>query len=461
MRASISGLATTPVDVEKLIDNAPASRGQIGVFALCALIAMADGFDLQIAGSLAPVLSDVLQLRPSAFGPVFAAGFGGILTGSLLLGEVADRTGRKMMVVASLAIAGAFTLALPVLAGAGGLSLNSLIACRFLAGIGIGGVMPNVLALTAEYAPRRSRAFILNTMYCGVPLGSVTVGLTAAVVAPVSGWQAVFYLGGGATLLLAVLSALALPESVRFLVVQGAAHARVEELLRRVLGAASLGSSGQGGFILTEAPRGRPSLRQILGEGRAVPTLLLWLALFLNLLMIVFVLSWLPIVMRSAGLAMQVGVLLAALFSLGGMAGSVLVGRAIDRFGSVPVLVASYLVAAAAVACCGFAGNPPWTLYFVTIVAGAAVIGAQAGLTAMAADLYPTAMRTTGLGWALGVGRIGSIAGPALGGVALSYGWSTAGIFAAAALPAVAAAGVIAALGITAPALAGRRRERV
>lgn len=460
MSAAVAGVrAGAPVDVARLIDDAPVSRGQVGVFMLCALIAMADGFDLQIAGSLAPVLSDVLHVSASAFGPVFAAGFSGILAGSLVFGGIADRTGRKAMIVASLAVAGLFTLLVPVLAAAGGLGLPSLAACRFLAGLGVGGVMPNVLALTAEYAPRRSRALIVNTMYCGVPLGSVTVGLATAALAPVAGWQVVFGIGGGVTLALAAAGAFALPESVRFLVVCGAPQARVDALLRRMLSGAgaAIDQGGGAGFALAEAPGRRASLRQLLADGRAVPTVLLWAALFLNLLMIVFVLSWLPIVMRGAGLAMQVGVLLAALFSLGGMAGSVLVGRAIDRLGPIPVLIAAYLVAAAAVACYGFAGDPPWTLYAVTLVAGAAVIGAQAGITAMAASLYPTAMRSTGLGWALGIGRLGSIVGPALGGVALSHGWSAAGIFLAAAAPAVAAAAVVAALAITSPALAGRQ----
>lgn len=447
-----------PVDIARLIDDARLSRGQLSAFTLCGLIAMADGFDLQITGSLAPILSDVLRVPPSAFGPVFAAGFGGILVGSLVIGEIADRTGRKSMTVLSLVVAGLFTLLVPILAAYGALGLTSLIVCRFLAGLGVGGVMPNVLALTAEYAPRRSRALIVNTMYCGVPLGSLTVGLVTAMLAPAAGWQIVFYIGGAATLALAAAAAYALPESARFLVVQGASQARVGALLRLMLTGvgASLDRGASAGYTLAEPSGSRPSLRQLLADGRAVPTLLLWLALFLNLLMIVFVLSWLPIVMRRAGLAMQVGILLAALFSLGGMAGSVMVGRAIDRFGSARVLIAAYLVAAVAVAGYGVTGDPPWTLYVITLVAGAAVIGAQAGITAMAAGLYPTAMRSTGLGWALGVGRLGSIVGPALGGIALSYGWSASGIFLAAAAPAVVAAAVIAVLAVTSPAVVAR-----
>jgi len=175
------------IDLAELIDRAPVSSGQRGVFVLCGLVAMIDGFDLQIAGSLAPMLSDVLRLPVSAFGAVFAAGFFGILVGSLVMGEVADRVGRKAMVLLALAVAGLLTLAVPVLDNAGWLDLRTLTACRFLAGIGVGGAMPNVLALTAEYAPRRSRALIVNTMYCGVPLGSVSVGLATALLAPAFG----------------------------------------------------------------------------------------------------------------------------------------------------------------------------------------------------------------------------------------------------------------------------------
>lgn len=445
-----------PVDIARIIDESPLSRGQLGTFILCGLIAMVDGFDLQIAGSLAPTLSDVLRVPVVKFGLVFAAGFFGIMVGSLALGQIADHTGHKAMVVTALMIAGIFTAVVPVLAAAGWLRLDTLVISRFLAGLGVGGVMPNVLALTAEYAPQRSRALIVNTMYCGVPLGSVMVGLVTAILAPVMGWQVTFEVGAVATLALAFLSALALPESARFLVVRGAPMARVSGLLRRMLpsATASLDAGAMAGFTLAEARVGRPLLRQLTGGGRALPTLLLWSVLFLNLLMIVLVLSWLPAVMRQAGLQIRVGVLLAALFSLGGIAGSMLVGRTIDRLGTPRVLIAVYLAAALAVARYGLACESVWTLYAVTLAAGATVIGAQSGITAMVASFYLTAMRSTGLGSALGIGRIGSIVGPALGSVMLSYNWSVMGIFLAAAVPAVVAALVISALPAFSPQLA-------
>ena len=441
-----------PTDIVGLIDHAPISSRQLGVYVLCGLTAMADGFDLQITGSLAPLLSDVLHIQPGAFGLIFATGFLGILVGSLVLGQISDRAGRRWMVIISLLIAGSFTALVPPLAAAGALGFKSLAACRFVAGLGVGGVLPNVLALTTEYAPHRSRAFIVNTMYCGVPLGSVAVGLATAALAARYGWQVIFWIGGGGTLLLAMLCIISLPESVRYLITRGARQDRVHALVRRMI--ASPDTHEDYRFLIGDGPAvPRARLGALFAEGRGIATILLWTAMFLNLLLIVFVLSWLPLTMRQAGLPMQVGVLLAALFSLGGMAGSVIVGWLIDRFGSVPVLTGSYLAAAAAIAGYGVAAASGAALYAITLLAGAFVIGAQSGVIAMVASFYPTAIRSTGLGWALGVGRIGSIVGPALGGVMLSASWSIQGIFLAASTPAVAAAGTILAIHLLRPGL--------
>lgn len=262
----------------------------------------------------------------------------------------------------------------------------------------------------------------------------------------------VFIAGGVAPLVLLACCAALLPESARYLIARGADQARIKSLVGRLLPSAAPASLAT--FILCEPPVARPSLRRLLSQGRAVPTVLLWLTMFLNLLIIVFVLSWLPAVMRGAGLQMQAGVLLAAMFSLGGMGGSVVVGRLIDRFGATPVLLVCYAAAAVAVAGYGLAGASVATLYAVTLAAGATVISAQSGITAFAAGFYPTAMRSTGIGWALGVGRLGSIIGPALGAVMLSNHWSVVEIFSAAAVPALAAAGTVFLISWLTPSLA-------
>jgi AAHS family 4-hydroxybenzoate transporter-like MFS transporter len=434
-------VATAPrqVDIAALIDDSPVGPWQMGVFVLCALISMLDGFDLQIAGSLAPLLADALGLPPSAFGPIFAAGFFGIMVGSLVMGEVADRVGRKRVIIASMLLFGLFTLAVPALHATGSLSFASLLACRFIGGLGIGGVMPNVLALTSEYAPRRSRALIINTMYCGVPLGSVLVGVTTAALATRAGWPVVFAIGGVLPIVLGFVAVALLPESARYLAASGAPSRRIAALLHRMRPDAPDPDDDTTVYVIGEARR-RPSLRALIADGRAAPTLLLWLAMFCNLLVVVFVLSWLPAVMRQAGLGMPVAVLLAALFSFGGIAGSVVIGRLIDRLGSAPVLAATYALAAVAVSAYGLVGQSVPSLYAVTLLAGACAIGAQSGINAFAATLYPTAMRATGLGWALGIGRLGSIVGPALGGLMLARHWTVTEIFLAAAGPAALAA---------------------
>jgi AAHS family 4-hydroxybenzoate transporter-like MFS transporter len=426
-------IPTNGITVSEVIDHQPLSRFQIWTTILCGLVAVLDGFDTQSIGFLAPAIAETLGVPLKSFGPVFVAGLLGLMCGALALGPVADRWGRKWTIVFSTALFGVFSLLT-----AHATSFNELLLFRFLTGIGLGGAMPNVVALTAEYAPKRLRTVFVSMLFTGMPLGAVLGGLVAAAMLPAWGWQAVFYVGGILPLAATLVLAVKLPESVPFLIARGTDPRRIAAIMARV----APGFAGGPGvrFIPgTAAPKGMP-VRHLFTEGRALGTILLWVPYFMNLLIIYFVISWLPAVLRQAEMPISTGVTAITLFSLGGIAGSLLQGRAMDAFGAHTVLFGEFCLTVLLVGSLALLPASHLLLMAVALVLGIAVQGAQAGLNALVAEFYPTAIRSTGVGWALGIGRVGSIVGPVLGGVMLSFEWGLQQIFLAGTIPALCAA---------------------
>lgn len=372
--------------------------------AICFLVAMLDGFDAQALAYAAPLLMTDWGISAGSFAPAFAAGLAGLALGAVLFGTAADRFGRRPAIVAALLLCGLGSLAT---AWAG--SFAALVSLRFVTGLGIGGSLPNVIALTAEAMPERRRALAIGAMICGFPLGGFLGGVVAAQLTPAHGWQAVFVLGGAAPLLLAAVAWRRLPESVRFLGTLSGSR------LRHIAAA------------------------RLFHDGRAMATGLLWLGFFSNLLAIFLLTSWLPVLLRDAGVQLERSMLTASLYSLGGIPGSILVTRLMDAAGSIRVLGVTLLAGAAVTVFMGFAvGDQSW-LPAAMLLAGACTNGAQAGLNALAADLYPTELRATGIGWALGVGRIGAILGPLAGGWLIAAGLAPGYLLAMAAAPVLVA----------------------
>jgi MFS transporter, AAHS family, 4-hydroxybenzoate transporter len=291
-------------------------------------------------------------------------------------------------------------------------TVASLTAFRVATGFGMGGAMPNAIALTSEFMPARSRTAIVMTMFCGFSFGSACAGWVAAAVIGRFGWQSVFVIGGVTPLLLAAFLIGFLPESTRFLA------------LKRGAAAAAAGSS---------------SVRLLLEDGRAGVTLLLWTMFFMNLLNLWFLNNWLPLIMTDAGIRIEAASVITSLFQIGGLLGSLALAGLFGRRLSFRLLAAVFLAATIFILLIGEAGASIPLLVIAVFASGVAVIGGQTASNALAADLYPTAIRSTGVGWALGVGRVGSILGPILGGVLLSYGGGAKRTFWAAAVPALIA----------------------
>jgi MFS transporter, AAHS family, 4-hydroxybenzoate transporter len=420
------------VDVAEFIDRQPVGSFQFKLLLTCAAVLFLDGFDTQAIGYVAPVLAREWGLTKAALGPVFSAGLFGLMIGALFFGPLADRIGRKKIIICS-------TLAF----GIGALitafvhDVESLLAIRFLTGLGLGGAMPNAIAMTSEYNPRRRRATMVMIMFCGFSVGAALGGLLAAALIPQFGWRSVFVVGGVAPLLLVPILALRLPESVRFLALTGRADAGVAELLARINPRAAIPAATR--FVVNEPHLPGIPVLHLFRDGRTLVTLLLWVVFFMSLLDIYFLANWLPTVLNDLGASVSEAAAIGSMLQVGGVVGTFALGSIIDRF-SFRALALVYFIAVFAVGAIGELGHSVVLVTMAIFAAGFCIVGGQIAANALAAGFYPTSVRASGVGWALGIGRVGSIIGPLVGGVLLTMKWSTAAVFMAAAGAALCAA---------------------
>jgi MFS transporter, AAHS family, 4-hydroxybenzoate transporter len=346
---------------------------------------------------------------------------------------VADRWGRKWPVVLSTLVFATFAIFT-----ARATSFDQLLTFRFLTGLGLGGAIPNAIALTSEYVPKRLLSVSVAMLTCGMPLGALVGGLVSSVMIPTWGWRSVFYLGGILPLAVSLVLIKVLPESVQFLTIRGAEPQRISRIMARI--SPELGDVPVSSLISREHRREGVPVMHLFTEGRAIGTILLWVTFMLSLLILYFIVNWLPALLRQVAMPISAGVTAVSLFSLGGVLGTLVQGRLMNGFGPYVVMLAEFGLCTLFVGSLGFITASFFLMMTVTVILGCCVQGAQAGLNALAASFYPTSMRSTGVGWALGVGRIGSIVGPVLGGMLLSLEWSPQQIFLAAAVPALCSA---------------------
>jgi len=429
---TVSQAGASPVDVADYIDQQPVGSFQIKLLLTCAAVLFLDGFDTTAIGYVAPSLAKEWGLTKNALGPVFSAGLFGLMIGALMFGPLADRVGRKKIIIFSTLAFGLGTLATAFIQ-----DVNTLLVIRFLTGLGLGGAMPNTVAMTSEFNPHRRRATMVMIMFCGFSLGAALGGLLAAALIPQFGWRSVFVVGGAAPLLLVPILALRLPESVRFLALTGGANARVAQLLASINPKAGFAPGTQ--FVVHEPGLAGMPVLHLFRDGRTLVTVLLWVVFFMSLLDLYFLANWLPTVLNDLGASVSAAAVIGSMLQVGGVVGTFALGSVIDRF-SFRALALVYFVAVFAIGAIGQLGH---SIVFVTMAifaAGFCTVGGQIAANALAAGFYPTSVRSTGVGWALGIGRVGSIIGPLVGGALMTAKWSTGSVFMAAATAAFCAA---------------------
>jgi MFS transporter, AAHS family, 4-hydroxybenzoate transporter len=434
----------TTVEIRSFINERPLSFQQWTLTALCFCIVLADGMDVAIMGFIAPSITGEWSVSRAAFGFVMGAAPIGLALGAIFAGSSADWFGRRRVLIGSVLSFGVLTLATALTR-----TPTEMAVLRFLTGFGLGAAMPNATTLLSEYLPDRSKSAVLATMFTGFNLGSALIGFVAAYLIPLSGWRSVLYFGAVIPLALAAALLLVLPESARFMVARNFGPAAIAAVLSRVSGAPV---SAAARFVLAEEPApAKQPVAVLFSAGFALRTFTLWITYFMGLLVIYLSTSWLPTMIKDAGLPIERAATVTAMFQLGGTIGAILVGLAMDRVGATRAIAISYFLGAVALIWLGVNGLGGPALAAIVATVGFFMSGGQTGLNAFAPTCYPTIARATGVSWMLGIGRLGSILGSSIGGVLIGLNWGFEGIFCALAVPAC-----LAAVAIVFSSLAGR-----
>jgi AAHS family 4-hydroxybenzoate transporter-like MFS transporter len=400
----VRGPGEPGLNVQDFLNRHPFSRFQWLIFGLCFFIVLLDGFDTGAIGFIAPSLLKEWGVPRPALAPVLSAALFGLAAGALAAGPLADRMGRKKVLIASV-----FLFGIACTWSAFSTDLRQLTVLRFVTGLGLGAAMPNAVTLMSEYCPDHRRSLLTNAMFCGFPLGAACGGFLAAWMIPNWGWRSVLLLGGIAPLVLAALMLLLLPESVRYMVAKRQPAQRIRAALSRISASAVDAQS----FVMTEqagATEGKAGAGLVLSRSYVVGSLMLWLAYFMGLVIFYALINWMPILFRDAGIDQRTATLIAALFPLGGV-GAIFSGWLMDRFNANRVIATSYALTAVSIYAIGQVAGNVGLLMLVVFVGGILMNTAQSSMPALAAAYYPTQGRATGVAWMLGIGRFGGIAG--------------------------------------------------
>ncbi|HTF52821.1 MAG TPA: MFS transporter [Pseudonocardia sp.] len=389
---------------------------------LCALVALLDGFDLQIIGLAAPAIAAALHIPVAGLGAVFAAALAGLAVGGIGFAPLADRVGRKPVLVAAVVCFGLFTLATMTAE-----SVPALLVYRFATGLGLGTAVPCAVSLASEFVPARRRATTAGLLFAGFPFGGVLAGLLGSRLLSTTGWHGLFLVGGVAPLVLAVLMVLLLPESPIFLVARGAPVARIARVLAKV--APDLRVDAGTRFVGVQPRTGRAPVSRLFESGRRGSTLLLWAASFVAFGVLVVNSSWTPTLLAPLGLPVARTALALAVFNAGSVLATAAGGWLLTRFGARRVLPVAFAVAAVGVAGIGVAAPSLAGVAALQVLIGLGLGCASSGVIGLAAVAYPTAIRSTGVGWALGIGRVGSFSGPLLVAALVAAAWAVPGVF--------------------------------
>lgn len=419
---------------------------QLRVAILCGFAQMFDGYDISSIGMAAPSLSHAWNVAPAAFATAFVMSNVGVMVGALASGPTGDRLGRKPVILTSLLLLGVFSFATAYAA-----TIPMLAFMRFMTGIGIGGLMPSTVALASDYAPDRLRAAVTMWVFAGNPLGGFLGGQLIALLLPIFGWQVIFYVGGALPLVLFPILLFWMPESPRFLLARGIRTASA----LRIFADTGTNPDAAPAARHVDVAETTNTVVALFTDGYAMRTILFWIMFFASLLSLYLIGFWLPTVLHLEGLSPSDAVFAASLYSAGGGLSVLLLGPLASRLGTDRVLTVCLACGIVIIAAVALGRLPHMILLAAIFVMGICVVGGQLGANGLSAAKYPARIRTTGVGWALGIGRLGGIVGPGLGGFLLAQGWQPPHILLCACLTAAVAAICVVLLQLPAARVAG------
>ncbi|GKX55614.1 MFS transporter [Leminorella grimontii] len=426
--------STRSITVQEEIDAARVSAFQWRVIVCCFVIVTLDGFDTAAIGFIAPAIRQHWALDAAHLAPLFGSGLLGLTLGALVFGPLSDRFGRKSIMLFSVAFFGLMSLI-----SAFSTDMQMLITLRFLTGLGLGGAMPNAITLTSEFVPTRHRSALVTLMFCGFTLGSALGGVVSAQWVASIGWEGILILGGILPLAFMFVLWFALPESPRYRVLKQQHPEKIAPTLSRITGKNYDGAH----FHLNEEPAKRGSVAALFSKELLSVTLLLWCAFFMSMLIIYSLSSWLPTLLNNSGIDLRRAAWITTAFQVGGTAGAILIGMMMDRWNPYWTLAGCYGLGAVFIVLISQSEGSLLALALTVLGAGVGTSGAQVGINALTAALYPTQCRATGVSWSNAAGRCGAIFGSLSGGAMLSWNVSFSVMFMVIALPALVAAAML------------------
>lgn len=439
MSANLDSMSSSSI-VAEVIDKGSVSAQQLLVVGLCLFLNMLDGFDITAMAIVATAVATELDLTPDLLGWIFSFALAGMMVGAMLLAPISDIVGRRAVIITSVALVGG-----SILLTANATSLTEFFALRFISGMGAGAMLACQAALAAEYSPEKYRTLAVAAVTSGYPLGAMMTSVVAGFILPDYGWRGMFWFGGTLTLVMAVVAWLLLPESLKYLLEKRPenALARINKILRKLKKnpladmpeVAAAEQKPKGGLGKTMA--------MLVSKEHRVATLTLWAAFFLCFSTLYFLMSWIPKLMEDSGYERSVGRTAFFLFNFGGVIGIYVLGWLSTRWKLTNLILILSLSSAVGMVAFAMAPNQLNLLLLMIFLIGILQQGGFTGLYAVAAKVYPTEMRSTGIGWAIGLGRSGAVAGPAVAGYLIAAGFDMSANFFFFAIP-MAIGGIIA-----------------